>query len=277
MSRSTTGAFSGLGLLVCAAAIAGTQADISMPSAHEYFRQASMARICGNESSIDTPGLRALRHQALDYYRTKAAQDATPDPLSSQAADQLDANVIPNSVTEEIRIERASLSATDRAAQCRANDASVDQLLARNALAMASVGWPGAKPLDQARAEAMDLGVTSIYRPARPQPKTALPVAGSVLPTARIRVDDPTCRPSYPEAAVRAQATGVSRLRFTIDARGNVVTAEIIQSSGPTREHRMLDNSAKFALATCPIKPAVDANGVPVASTVELTYTWKLD
>ena len=52
------------------------------------------------------------------------------------------------------------------------------------------------------------------------------------------------CAPGMPQQAARAGAQGTSRIRFYVDASGKVTAAEIVESSGPTREHRMLDNAA---------------------------------
>jgi protein TonB len=92
-----------------------------------------------------------------------------------------------------------------------------------------------------------------------------------------INANDPACKPDYPPAALRASATGVSRIRFTVDANGKVTAADVVGSSGPTREHRLLDNAAKNALATCPFTAGVDANGQKVGTQVEVNYAWKLE
>jgi protein TonB len=107
--------------------------------------------------------------------------------------------------------------------------------------------------------------------PPAPPPPAVSHASGAI-----IKATDPSCRPDYPPAAQRAGATGVSKIRFTVDANGKVSAAEIIQPSGPTREHRLLDKAAQSALAQCPITVGHDAEGKPIGTTVEVDYTWKL-
>jgi protein TonB len=94
---------------------------------------------------------------------------------------------------------------------------------------------------------------------------------------ARIDAGASQCRPEYPASAQRAGATGVTRIRFTVDAAGVVTGAEILQRSGPTREHRLLDRAAAEALQHCPILPGVDENGRAVGTSTDVEYTWTLD
>jgi protein TonB len=110
--------------------------------------------------------------------------------------------------------------------------------------------------------------------PAAPPAPVAAPVQ---VRNAVINANDPGCRPEFPAAALRAQVSGVSRIRFTVDASGKVTAAEVVGSSGPTREHRLLDNAAKLALPNCPIKVGTDASGNPVGTQVEVAYSWKLE
>lgn len=85
------------------------------------------------------------------------------------------------------------------------------------------------------------------------------------------------CRPEYPAAAQRAGAVGVSRIRFTVDAIGKVVGSQILQSSGPTREHRLMDKAAAEALAQCPVTMGIDEQGRPVGGTADVEYHWTLN
>ena len=114
----------------------------------------------------------------------------------------------------------------------------------------------------------------------RIEPTAPTPAPAGPAPVARaafINANDPGCRPEFPPAALRAQVSGVSRIRFTVDATGKVTAAEVVGSSGPTREHRLLDNAAKLALPNCPIKVGTDAEGHPIGTQVEVAYSWKLE
>jgi TonB family protein len=86
----------------------------------------------------------------------------------------------------------------------------------------------------------------------------------------------PDCRPVYPAAALRVQAQGVTHIAFHVDETGKVTSAEVVTSSGNSREHRLLDLAAVMALSRCPITPAHDESGHPIASTVTVDYTWLL-
>ncbi len=85
------------------------------------------------------------------------------------------------------------------------------------------------------------------------------------------------CRPEYPAAAARAGTTGVSRIRFSVDAAGKVTNALMLASSGPTREHRLLDKAAADALQHCPITVGTDDTGRPVGTTTDVEYVWRLN
>ena len=93
----------------------------------------------------------------------------------------------------------------------------------------------------------------------------------------RILVKGRECSPDYPAAALRAHAQGVTRLAFHLDETGKVLRTDIVQSSGETREHRLLDTAAAQTLATCPFQPIQDAAGKPIAGTVTLSYTWRIE
>ena len=125
---------------------------------------------------------------------------------------------------------------------------------------------------------------TTTMPPPAPEVKIAppAPVAAPAPPAvqarpARINANDPACKPEYPPAATRASATGTSRIKFTVDAAGKVTAAEVVGSSGPTREHRLLDKAAQAALSTCPFSPGIDSTGKPVGTEVVVEYAWKLE
>lgn len=103
--------------------------------------------------------------------------------------------------------------------------------------------------------------------PAAPKPQAA-----------PARIDVNTCeKPAYPAAATRADATGVTKIRFTVDATGVVSQAEIEKSAGSSREHRLLDRAAVDALSKCRFKPGTDENGKAVGGTTVVEYVWKLE
>jgi protein TonB len=105
---------------------------------------------------------------------------------------------------------------------------------------------------------------------------TAAPVAAPVARPPQILAS--ACeKPSYPPAAARAEATGTTRIRFTVDGQGHVSKAEIVRSSGSSRENKLLDRTAVDALSRCQFKPGIDASGNPVGGTTEFDYVWSLD
>jgi periplasmic protein TonB len=81
----------------------------------------------------------------------------------------------------------------------------------------------------------------------------------------------------YPAAAVRAEATGTTKVRFTIDTTGKVSKAEILKPSGTSREHRAMDKVAVEKFTACAWKPGTDENGKPVGATKDVEYVWKLN
>jgi len=88
---------------------------------------------------------------------------------------------------------------------------------------------------------------------------------------------DPSCAPQYPVAAIQSRAQGTTRVAVHLDETGKVVSIEIVQRSGDTREHRLLDNEAARAIARCPFTAARDSNGKPIPSVVTLTQEWQVD
>ncbi len=110
--------------------------------------------------------------------------------------------------------------------------------------------------------------------PPAPPPPPPAPVRRAATPA---RIDFGTCaKPEYPVAARRAQAEGVSRIRFSVDADGRVSKADIERPSGTSREHRLLDRTAVEALSGCKFQPGTDENGNAVGTVATVEYVWKL-
>jgi protein TonB len=125
---------------------------------------------------------------------------------------------------------------------------------------------------------------TNVLPPPAPDRKVepAAPPAPVAAPSVAARpghvnANDPSCVPEFPAAAQRAGTTGISRIRLTVDATGKVTNAEVVGSSGPTRENRLLDNAAKAAFSSCKAIPGIDENGHPTGSTFVAEYVWKLE
>lgn len=94
---------------------------------------------------------------------------------------------------------------------------------------------------------------------------------------ARLDAGAAQCRPDYPAAAQRAGATGSTRIRFTVDALGRIAGSQILHASGPTREHRLMDQAAAAALARCPVQVGTDEQGRAVGTTTDVEYVWSLN
>ncbi len=125
---------------------------------------------------------------------------------------------------------------------------------------------------------------TTQVAPPPQAPVTIAPPPQAVAPPAPARqavpakIDVSTCdKPEYPAAAARAEATGITKIRFTVDAQGKVSSAQVQKSSGSSREHRLLDRAAVDALSQCRFKPGVDEQGKPVGGTTLVDYVWQLD
>jgi len=122
---------------------------------------------------------------------------------------------------------------------------------------------------------------TTIVPPPAP-PVVIAPTTPEAPPAPRPAVraaviDMKSCdEPSYPAAAAKADATGITKIRFTVDAEGRVAKADIERSSGSSREHRLLDRLAVDALSRCRFKPGTDENGRAVGATTFVEYVWKL-
>jgi len=79
-------------------------------------------------------------------------------------------------------------------------------------------------------------------------------------------------KPTYPPASLRAEETGTTTVRFTIDVDGRAIQSQVIKSSG----HKRLDEAARAALGLCRFKPGT-LDGKPYQSSVDMQYVWKLN
>ena len=104
--------------------------------------------------------------------------------------------------------------------------------------------------------------------PAPPAPARAPP---------QVNFANDCTKPAYPPAAARAEATGVVRIKVNVGVDGRATATEVVRSSGPSREHKLLDRAAEAAIRdTCKFKPGtVDGKPEPLTTFVE--YAWKLE
>lgn len=121
--------------------------------------------------------------------------------------------------------------------------------------------------------------VPVVIAPVAPEaPPAPPPVAAAPLRIAPVVNFNTDCeKPPYPAAAARAETTGVVRVKVTVGVNGRAISTEIARSSGPTREHRLLDRATESAIRdTCKFKPGtVDGKPEPLTTFVE--YSWKLE
>lgn len=80
----------------------------------------------------------------------------------------------------------------------------------------------------------------------------------------------------YPAEALRARATGVTRLRIAVDAAGQAAKIDIVRPAGPTRAHAALDEQAARRLVVCRFEPARDRQGRPMRADFEAEVVWTL-
>lgn len=119
--------------------------------------------------------------------------------------------------------------------------------------------------------------------PAAPAPGPTAPAAPPAPPAPKQQavaacIDVSKCeQPEYPAAALRANATGTTKIRFWIDATGAVSKAEVDRPAGSSREHRLLDRTAVDALSRCRFKPGIDEQGKPVGGTTVVEFVWKTE
>ena len=120
-----------------------------------------------------------------------------------------------------------------------------------------------------------------------PAPVTVTPAPAVIAPPAPPRVaakpaiaNARDCAPTgddYPAAAKRAEATGTTRVRFSVGADGKLAGAEVLRSAGSSREHKMLDRVAVSKLSECSFKAGLDEHGKPTGGSFEVDYVWKLE
>ena len=112
--------------------------------------------------------------------------------------------------------------------------------------------------------------------PVAPASAPAPPAPSRVAPVAAITSVD-GCKPEYPAAAIKEEATGTTKIRFTIDATGKMVNAQVIRSAGPSRAHKTLDRAAVSGLSECTFRPGRDDGGKAVGAFADVEYVWKLE
>lgn len=131
-------------------ASAQTSNDAPLPSTKDYFEHAAEAQACNGGQPLKLPELEDLRTQTLDYYRTKLSNaGSVSDQASTDAISALEANIVP---AEALALASSMKRiAADWPAWCRGVPRNIRYAHARHDLAMASIDWPGAVSLDQAR------------------------------------------------------------------------------------------------------------------------------
>jgi len=114
-----------------------------------------------------------------------------------------------------------------------------------------------------ALSQTMQQPITLIAPPPSPVP----PVR--TLPKA---VPDTCQRPEYPNAALRAELQGTTRVRFDVDSSSKIVGLLVVKSSG----HDALDAATLAALRTCEFT-AGTYNGKPTLASVFIEFAWRLE
>jgi TonB family protein len=77
----------------------------------------------------------------------------------------------------------------------------------------------------------------------------------------------------YPAVAVRREEEGLVRLRLTVATDGSVRGVQLLRTSG----YRSLDRHAIFLAQAARGQAALDAQGKPVSSTIEVEPVYQLD
>jgi protein TonB len=124
---------------------------------------------------------------------------------------------------------------------------------------------------------------TQVAPPPTPVHVAPAPVAAPPAPVARSAVrTEPKVdfagkceQPEYSAAARRAEAQGTVVVIYTMDTHGVINEASVEKSSGPTREHKMLDRLTIEAVRACKGTPGT-LDGRPEKLTSRVAYVWKL-
>jgi TonB family protein len=83
-----------------------------------------------------------------------------------------------------------------------------------------------------------------------------------------------TCpTPNYPPYAQDEEATGVTRVQFSVNAAGYVTEARVVQTSGATPAHKVLDQTAVTTALACRF-PAAEGFGPAQAAR---SFRWTLE
>jgi len=82
-------------------------------------------------------------------------------------------------------------------------------------------------------------------------------------------------RPEYNSATRRAETQGAVTVLYTMDTDGVIRDATVEKSSGPSREHKMLDRLTLEAILACKGTPGT-IDGKPQKLTSRVTYVWKI-
>jgi periplasmic protein TonB len=93
---------------------------------------------------------------------------------------------------------------------------------------------------------------------------------------ARVYIDAPQCQPEYPPTARLHNVAGTTRLRFTLDATGQIVGVKLLGRSGDAHENYLLDQAAMESLSHCPARVGIDESGHPVGGTADVNYFWHI-
>jgi TonB family protein len=125
-----------------------------------------------------------------------------------------------------------------------------------------------------ARLLAATTAVLAQVAAAQPDAPRQAPGASAAASGIRTGAD---CVPPYPPEALKAGVVGKTTLRLSIDASGRADSAEVLESAGPTPEHKLLDKSVAQTLTGCTLwVPKLGADGRPVANTISIAYEWQL-